>query len=104
MKALKYSRQLRFRNANTRISDLEQGMIRLILDADCNAALQCEFKGIRKQIENDLLPHVPVEVDRAGAALAVHRKVQPSSFHCRTERAREISRQSSEVRWFERSL
>ena len=62
-------------------------------------ALERELEGVREQIEDDLLPHVAIDVDRLALRRAVDDERQPCSFDGGAKRARELRGQGGEVDW-----
>ena len=65
-------------------------------------ALERELERVRQQIEDDLFPHLAVDVDRARQRRTVDHQLQPCPFGGRSERAGEIGGQRRQIRRFER--
>ena len=57
---------------------------------DGDPALERELDGVGQQVEDDLLPHVPVDVHRLGQAGDVHLVVEARPLHRRAEDARQF--------------
>ncbi len=66
MKPLEQSRNLLRRDAHARIFDGQRYILAPGLQAHCNNAFKCVLEGIRQQVENDLLPHLPVDMHQPG--------------------------------------
>src|SRR5262245_17192119 len=66
MKSLEQTRQLRGRNSGTGIADRDLGgsAIRRRLHFDRDLARKGKLERIGQKIEDDLLPHVPIDEDR----------------------------------------
>ncbi len=64
---------------------------------DLDFALEGELEGVREQVEDDLLPHLAVHVDRLAERRAVHDEPQPGALDGRTEDAAEVRRERGQV-------
>ena len=64
--ALEEAGQLRGRDADARVGDGEDGAARARSEPDGDAALERVLEGVGEEVEDDLLPHVPVDVHRLG--------------------------------------
>ena len=62
-----------------------------------DAAMQRELEGVRQEIENDFLPHFPVDVDGSGQRLTLDQQVEPRALDRRAKRAGEVTGQAGEV-------
>lgn len=69
---------------------------------DRDVAVQGELQRVGQQVEDDLLPGLPVDVDRPGQRRAVHRVVQPGALHRRPEQAAQLGGEGGEVGGLER--
>ena len=58
------ARQIRFGNSDAGIAHDEHGVGSFGVDCNLDPAVQREFECVGNQVENDLLPHVAVDVDR----------------------------------------
>ena len=59
-----------------------------------------DFRRIREQIENNLLPHLPVEINRFGQWRTIHDQPQPRPLNCRAKDAGELCGEQGKIRWF----
>jgi hypothetical protein len=64
MKPLEDTRQFRFRDARARIADAHHGKAVLLGHIDTDMAFQSKFESVRDEIEDDLLPHLVIDIDR----------------------------------------
>ena len=64
MEAFEHARQLRFGNADTAVFHNEHCVGTIGVDRDLDPAVQREFECIGDEVENDLFPHLAVDVDR----------------------------------------
>ena len=68
--------------------------------ADADAAFERELERIREQVEDDLLPHVAVHVDRLRQRIALDHERQPGFLDRRSEDAGELGGERREIRGF----
>src|SRR5687768_4877173 len=59
MKPLEEMRQLGLSNSDSRILNLQFDLIAQLLERKLDATLKGKLEGIREQIENNFLPHLP---------------------------------------------
>src|ERR1700688_4060092 len=64
MEPLKDSRKLLDGNSDAGVGDRDLHLLASISHGHGDASGQREFEGIREQVENNLLPHLTVEIDR----------------------------------------
>src|SRR5581483_1352744 len=64
MKALEQPRYLTPRHTNAGIGNLQHGGRALPVQPDRNSSLQGKFEGIGEQVEDYLLPHLPINIQR----------------------------------------
>src|SRR3979490_985052 len=64
MESFEHPRQLRLGNAETAVFHKENGVGTIGVDPALDSAVQCEFECIGDDVENDLFPHLSVDVDR----------------------------------------
>ena len=57
---------------------------------ELDGSLQGEFEGVGEEVEDDLLPHVEVDVDRLGERLAVDAIGEAGAFHGGAEDAGQL--------------
>ena len=69
----------------------------VVLDVDADPALEGELEGVGDQVEHDLLPHLPVDVDRLGRGRAIERQLEVRAVHDRLERAGDLGGERSDV-------
>ncbi len=62
-----------------------------------DGAVQGEFQGVGDQIENDLFPHLAVDVNRFVKGGALDFEVQPGAFHGGAEVGGEILGEAAEL-------
>ena len=67
---------------------------------DSNLTLERELERVRQKIQDDLLPHVTIDVHRLGKRRAIHDQFEPGPFHRRSEHAGEFRGEWRQVRWF----
>ena len=58
---------------------------------DRDLALERELERVREQVENDLLPHVAIDIDRLGQRRAVDDEAQAGALDRRAEDAGELA-------------
>src|SRR5262245_20710542 len=63
-------------------------------------AFEREFERVRDQVQNNLLPHLAVYVDRFGERRAVNDEFKSSAFDCGSEDAGQIGCEFGQVNWF----
>ena len=64
MKAVEHARQLRLGDADAGVGNLKLDSAAPLLQADNDAALECELEGVRQEVEDDFFPEVAVNEDR----------------------------------------
>ncbi|GJE03759.1 hypothetical protein GMJLKIPL_5716 [Methylobacterium isbiliense] len=64
MEALEHARQFRGRDPDPGVADPQRGAAWRGRQTNGDAALKGEFEGVGEKIENNLLPHVAIHVDR----------------------------------------
>src|SRR5579872_1776363 len=71
------------------------------LQTHFDGALQSELEGVRHEVEDDLLPHVAVDVDRLLRGRAIHLQREAGPLARRAEAAGELPREHAEIDWLE---
>jgi hypothetical protein len=71
VKPLENARQLSLRNSNTGIADGQRDVRRIAAHRHFDPPLQSELERIGEEIEDDLLPHLSIDIDRLGDRRAV---------------------------------
>ncbi len=62
-----------------------------------DAALEGELEGVGEEVEDDLLPHVPIDVDRLRQRLAGDVEPEPRTLAGRTEARRQLGREPGKL-------
>ena len=97
MKAVEQTRQFFVGNADAGIAHGKNDLVACGFDGNFNDPFEGELQCVRKQIENDLLPHVSIDIDRLLDGRAVHDIKKPGTLHRRTERAGKISSDKADI-------
>ena len=97
VEAFEDTRQLVFGNAGSGIFHFEQRPLVPCRNRHDDAPLQGELERVRNKVEDDLLPHVAIDMDGPGIVVAVDLEVEPRPFHGRSERAGQIRRDGAEI-------
>ena len=79
--ALEKVGQIALGNAGPGIRDGELHMVVLGTDRHPDLAVESGFQGVGNKVENDLLPHVAVHIDRLGKRRAIHLKLESAPLH-----------------------
>ena len=90
MEALEELRQLLGGDAGARVPHRQLHVVAGVRSATAMLPVERELQRVRQQVEDDLLPHVPVDVDRLGQRRAVDLELQPGALDGRAEGAREV--------------
>src|SRR5689334_4748639 len=97
MEAFEHPRQFILRDAYTGVFNHKLHFGIHSLKADLDSALKGKFKCIRDQVEDNLLPHVAVNINRLVQRRAVHSQLQTGAFDCRAESAGQVGGQLAEI-------
>lgn len=97
VEALEDLRQLVAGYPYARVADDKLGVIAVARQRHRNLAIEGELEGVGEEIEDDFLPHVPVDMDRLGKGRTVDRERQIGPLASRPEIAGEIRGESCEV-------
>ena len=97
VEAFEHAGKVGLRNADAGIADTQLDKVAGRSEFDVDLALKCELEGVRQQIQEDLLPHLPIHVDGFGQGIAIDDKDEAGSFGGRSEHARELGREPREV-------
>ena len=76
VEALEHARQLRRRNADAGVGHPQNGVPVLPRERDSNLALERELQGVGEQVEDDLFPHVAIDMDRLGQRRTLHHELE----------------------------
>ena len=98
VEALEDAGEIGVGNADARVRDAQPHAIAVRLQLDANLALERELEGVRQQIQDDLLPHVPIHVHRSRDRIAVDHERDARFLDGRSKDARELGGQHREVR------
>src|SRR5262249_48839462 len=90
LESLEHLRQLDCGDAYSGIANRQLDAVASAPQADLDFALERELESVREKIQNDLLPHVAVDVDRFGERLAIDDQRKTGAFDGRPEHAREL--------------
>src|SRR5690349_2138783 len=104
MKTLEEFWQLLRGNTDARIAYCQHNVFRCLTQRDFDTACERELESIGNEIENDLLPHVGIDVNRFVQTRTVDHELDAGSFARRAKVARELSGHRSQIGRFERSL
>ena len=87
------------RNSDAAVADDEQGepAIGRTLELDRDSALEGEFERVREEIEDNLLPHVAIDIDGLRQLLAADRQGEPGPLGRRFEVGRQFFGQLRQV-------
>ena len=100
VEALEHAGQVCLGNANAGVGHLQLDAIAAPAQFHRNPALERELEGVRQQVEENLLPHIPIDEHRFRQGIAVDDQREPRLFNGRTEYARELRGQLREVGGF----
>ena len=84
-------------DAGAGVADPELGGPSDLPQRDGQAALEGELEGVGEQVQDDLLPHLAVDVDRPGQGGAVHLQPQAGPLARRAEAAGQVGGEGGEV-------
>ena len=97
VKALEEPRHFRRGDTAAGIADPQHGVATLGPQRHADGAVEGELQGVAEQVEDDLLPHLPVDVDRGGQLGAVHLEGQAGPVHRRAEDAGQVGGEGGQV-------
>src|SRR5262245_32261284 len=97
MKPLKEAWQFLLWNADAGIADHELGVLILLAEQDVDLADKGKLEGVGEQVEDDLLPHLAVYIDRLQKRGAINDQAQPGFLDHRAEHARQARRQRGQI-------
>src|SRR5215213_4985095 len=97
MEALEEVGDLGGGDAGAGVGDRELGVIPGEPQADGDLPLEGELEGVGEEVEEDLLPHLGVDVDLGAEQRAVHLEAEPGPFDSGGEGAREVGGENREV-------
>src|SRR6478735_8616816 len=91
VKALEQPRQLIRRNAGAGVGDRKLEMAVLLSQGHLDGALERELEGVGKKIENNLFPHLAIDISGLRKRRSVHDQAQARLFDRRAEFARKCA-------------
>src|SRR5262249_28949780 len=103
IEALEKVWQLVLWHADPGVRDAQQRALAVARQAQRNMALERELQRVRKQVENDLLPHLAIDEQRLVECLAVHREFQAGALHRGPKVACEVASERRQVHRLVRS-
>src|SRR5579872_6399730 len=74
-------------DADSCVANTKLGHVSNAMDSDRDLALKGEFERVGDQIQNNLLPHIAIDVDRFPEVGAIYSQAQSSFIGGRTEYA-----------------
>src|SRR5712672_3089549 len=97
VETIKHVRQFCFGNANARILYRKLGVITAPAERNADPTLERMLEGVGQQIEDDLLPHVSVNVQQLRERWAIHRQRQAAALNRRAKDACEFCCKRREI-------
>ncbi len=97
---LEHARQVRFGNTDAGIRDSQLDAVAGRAQFDRDLAFERELERVREQIQDDLLPHVAIDVDGFAQRIAGDDQGETGLFDRRPEDAGELGRELREVGGF----
>ncbi len=97
MKAIEEMRDLFGRNSRAGVGHRQHRVVVHVAQRDRDRPVEGELEGVRQQVEDDLLPHVDVDVGRLGRRWARNFVAHPGGLDRRAKAARQIRGQLGEV-------
>ena len=95
--ALKEIGKIAFRDARSGVAYRNLRLLAGGSHTDPDLSVECGFERVRDEIENDLLPHLPVHIHRFWKGWAVHHQSQPGPLHCGAKDAGKLCRQQGKI-------
>src|SRR5215510_8258083 len=90
--------QFRIGDAATGVAYRELHAIATPVEGDGDFAVDGELERVGEEVEDDFLPHVPIDINRLGQRGAVHDAPQPCLLDSRSEHAGDVGGRRCEVR------
>jgi hypothetical protein len=97
VEALEHAGKIRLGDTDPGVGHAELHVIAAPAQGHADLACEGELERVREKIQDDLLPHVPIDVDRFRQRRALHRHRESRLLDGRAERARQIDRQRREI-------
>ena len=80
VEALEHAGKVGLRNADASVGNAQLDAIATRSEFDRNLSVERELEGVRQQIEDDLLPHLPIDVDGFGEGIAIDDELKARLF------------------------
>src|ERR1700728_2736780 len=97
VEAIEQARNFLGRNSNARVAHIEFSRAAHLLQTNLNLTCKCELECVRDQIEDDLLPHVPIDVRQFTGGFAIHQQSQAGPFCGGAKDACELCGESRDI-------
>jgi hypothetical protein len=97
VKALENPRRFLLGNADSGIANAQFRNLAHRLQRDGDLSVECEFESVGNEVQHDLFPHLSIHIDGLGKPGTIDREPQARPFRGRTEHARELDGECSEV-------
>ena len=97
VKPLEEPREFLGGNARSRVAHRQLGMVVDAAKRDGDLPFKCVFERVRKQIEDNLLPHVAIDVHRFIERRTIEHEPQLGAFHGRAKSARQIAGERGQI-------
>ena len=97
MKPLEDVPDLAVGNAHAGVAHAEFHHARTLEKRQVDRTVERELQGVREKVQDDLLPHLPVHVDRLRQRWAVDHEFQAGAHERRPERAGDVGRELGQV-------
>src|SRR5579863_10184454 len=81
-------------DSHSRVPDAKLSRASHSMYTDSNFSIKGELEGVRNQIQNNLLPHITINVYRLAKIVAIHYQSQARFVRGRTEYARQLRSES----------
>ena len=97
-KSLEQVRQLALRNACPRVAHGQTRRRPIARNGDTNAAVKSRLECVRDQVQDDLFPHLPVDIHGLGQRRALNCVLHTGALYRGTEDAGKLSGQKRKIR------
>ena len=98
VETLEHPRQVGLGNTDAGVADTELDAIGVPSQCDRDATLERELEGVRQEIQENLLPHLAIDMDRLWQRIALDDELKTSLFNRRSEHTGEVGRQPRQIR------
>ncbi len=97
-------RDLFFRDADSRVGNRELRLTAALFQRNLYRALKREFQCVRKQVQDDFLPHLAIDIHGLRKRFAADAEVKTGSFHGRTEVRGQVRGKAGQLCWLVNAL